>query len=1038
MKFEIKLIAGLIFGAILFASTANGISISVSGDAGGFTEVIDAGYDDKVSGRTVIGSDRLSNSIEGSGNLSESHSVSNTAGATAEVGVNISQAEWFSYSYNLWPGQGTSWKASKHPEVAASEALDVSNASYIQAYADAFNSKGYRSSVSTVVSDPANKASLVEYRNLAMASKNEAFASQTSNGASSLEGQIKFDARADLFQMKSKPLRFREDISAVSMWIDRGTVEGYSDLASASPQGMMASQRVESAKGELIQTGSEASSLTASLSQSLKAADAKVNNRLEGSLTGYNASAESSDGVAQADQVGHIIGTFISTAAAGKEKKTRTSNYGTQYDYAMTAGKDASGSYASGFLGYYVANVSPVDNVSPTGNRIQGAVDASESGDTINIAPGTYFENLQIDKSLDIKGAGATQTIVDGNQSGSVFIVGRNNPDVDVSILGVTIQGGTGTMANVDPMWWEQPAGGGILNYGTVELNEAIISDNIAPIGGGIANLGGTSSLKDHSYIVNNIAAYSGGGVYNAFNGTLTLSNSSSISNNTAIHYGGGVLNYYGILTLNDDSHISDNVGDGVDNIDHSTTTLNEDSYISGNVGNGIVNGGYSTLTLNDNSSIRNNIASLYSGYDGRGILNYDSTVNLNDNSHISDNIGSDGGGIFNFNGTVNLNDNSYISNNTALFDGGGIYNSGSGTVNLFDNSHISDNVAIYRGGGVLNTRYDYGNCAVNLFDNSHISDNEAYEGGGIYNYDFATIRLNDNSHISDNEATYRGGGVFNSWLSLLSLNDSSYIADNAAYEGGGVFSGSYSLVSLNQDSSISSNSAYNGGGIFTHTQSVIELNDQSRISANIAENGGGIWSSDSSTVNLNDYSSISDNGATRGGGIYNYYGSTLSLYGQSSISENAATYGGGVYNLDNSSVYLFENGGISNNSAIWGGGIYSNFYSTVNLFDSSYVRDNAAYEGGGIFNLDNSAINLYNNCHISNNTAARGGGIFNGLNSTVNLISGSVNNNNATMPSPSGGGIYNLGYLFGDRDMVRNNSPDQIEPTSVDWLPVV
>lgn len=372
MKFEIKLIAGLIFGAILFASTANGISISVSGDAGGFTEVIDAGYDDKVSGRTVIGSDRLSNSIEGSGNLSESHSVSNTAGATAEVGVNISQAEWFSYSYNLWPGQGTSWKASKHPEVAASEALDVSNASYIQAYADAFNSKGYRSSVSTVVSDPANKASLVEYRNLAMASKNEAFASQTSNGASSLEGQIKFDARADLFQMKSKPLRFREDISAVSMWIDRGTVEGYSDLASASPQGMMASQRVESAKGELIQTGSEASSLTASLSQSLKAADAKVNNRLEGSLTGYNASAESSDGVAQADQVGHIIGTFISTAAAGKEKKTRTSNYGTQYDYAMTAGKDASGSYASGFLGYYVANVSPVDNVSPTGNRIQG------------------------------------------------------------------------------------------------------------------------------------------------------------------------------------------------------------------------------------------------------------------------------------------------------------------------------------------------------------------------------------------------------------------------------------------------------------------------------------------------------------------------------------------------------------------------------------------------------------------------------------------------------------------------------------------
>lgn len=1042
MKFEIKFLTGLIFGVILLASTANCISISVSGDGGGFTEVINAGYDDKISGRTVIGSSRLSNSIEGGGSLKESHSVSNTAGATAEVGVNISHAEWFSYSYNLWPGEGSSWKASKYAQVAASEALEVSNASYIQAYADAFNLKGYRANVSTEICDPANKASLTEYRNLAMSSKNEVFASQTVDSASTQNGQIQFDAQANLFQMKSKPLRFREDISAESIKIDHGTAEGYSDLASASSQGMMASQQMDRAMGELIQTGSDASSLTASLSQSLKAADARVNTQVEGSLTGYAARAESSDGIAQADQVGHIIGSFVSTAVAGKEKKIRTSNYGTEYDFSMHAGKDASGSYATGFLGYYVANGRPIDNVSPTGNRIQGAVDASQSGDAINIAPGTYFENVQIDKSLDIKGAGASETIVDGNQSGSVFIVGREDPDVDVSIFGITIQGGTGTIANLGPMWWEPLAGGGILNYGTLELNEAIISDNIAIIGGGIANIGGTVSLKDHSYIADNIAAYLGGGVYNALNGTLTLSDSSSICNNTAIHGGSGVFNHYGNLTLNDDSHISYNVGDGVYNFEHSMTTLNEDSHISGNIGNGVLNSWHSTLTLNNNSSIRNNVAwhdpYWYYSYDGRGVLNYDSTVNLFDNSQISDNIGPDGGGISNWNGTVNLFDNSHISNNTAFYEGGGVYNKGSGTVNLFDNSHISENVALYRGGGVLNTRWDYGNCAVNLFDNSHISSNEAYEGGGVYNYDYGTVSLNDNSHISNNDAVYRGGGVLNSWYSLLSLNDSSYIADNAAYEGGGVFSGSYSRVSLNQDSSISGNSAYNGGGIFAHTQNFIELNDQSRISGNIAENGGGIWSSDSSTVSLNDHSSISGNGATYGGGIYNYYGSTVRLSGQSNVAENVATYGGGVYNLDNSFVHLFENGCIGNNSAIWGGGIYNNFRSTVNLFDSSNMRGNTAYEGGGIYNLDNSTVNLYSNVHICNNTAARGGGIFNGYNSTVNLISGSIEHNSATLPSPSGGGIYNLGNLFGDLNMVHNNSPDEIGPTSVDWLPVL
>lgn len=65
MKYEIELVAGLIFGAIILASTANCISISVSSDGGGFTEVIDAGYDDRVFGRTVIGSNRLSNIIEG-------------------------------------------------------------------------------------------------------------------------------------------------------------------------------------------------------------------------------------------------------------------------------------------------------------------------------------------------------------------------------------------------------------------------------------------------------------------------------------------------------------------------------------------------------------------------------------------------------------------------------------------------------------------------------------------------------------------------------------------------------------------------------------------------------------------------------------------------------------------------------------------------------------------------------------------------------------------------------------------------------------
>ena len=93
--------------------------------------------------------------------------------------------------------------------------------------------------------------------------------------------------------------------------------------------------------------------------------------------------------------------------------KTRSSNYGTDYDFEMLAMKDPSRSIASGTLGYYV------DIDQPGADRIQRAVDASQAGDTINVAGGTYYENVQIDKSLSIKGMWqdpSTETVVDGQK----------------------------------------------------------------------------------------------------------------------------------------------------------------------------------------------------------------------------------------------------------------------------------------------------------------------------------------------------------------------------------------------------------------------------------------------------------------------------------------------------------------------------------------------------------------------------------------------------------------------------------------------
>jgi hypothetical protein len=276
MRIDRKLVGALLIGILVLSSSAHSITISVGSNAGGLTENINAGDKDAVYSSTVIAASSLSHSIEGSGSLKDSHSVSNTAGANAGVGVDICQAEWYSYSYDLWPGQVSSWPASKFAQVAASEQLDVLNAKYIQAYANAHNSKGYTAGVSTVVSDPGNEASLTGYRNLAMASKNEAFASQTAKRAFSLDGFVQTDSGADFTQLKSKPLQFREDTADASIRVDSGSVEGYSDLASASAYGVAASQQMDSATGERIRTKSEAESLTASLFQGLKGASSQV------------------------------------------------------------------------------------------------------------------------------------------------------------------------------------------------------------------------------------------------------------------------------------------------------------------------------------------------------------------------------------------------------------------------------------------------------------------------------------------------------------------------------------------------------------------------------------------------------------------------------------------------------------------------------------------------------------------------------------------------------------------------------------------
>lgn len=277
------------------------------------------------------------------------------------------------------------------------------------------------------------------------------------------------------------------------------------------------------------------------------------------------------------------------------------------------------------------------------GGKIQNAVNTANDGDTIKVWPGKYYENIFVDKSLAIKGSGASSTIVDGGGNARVFNIGRDTsgtlyPDVVVSLSGLTIQNGK---AEDNPIPILDPSsrfGGGIFNAGTLTLDSCLVTNNIAD---------GTRGLEA-----------GGAGIAN-YGSQLTLK-SSVVSNNKAIGFmteGAGIFNWHDwgqeLPVLNVvSSRITNNVAGGTDL----------------SIGGGIWNWGMSTVTK---SEISGNQA-----IDGAGINNYyGSTLNVI-GSELYNNVATQtGGGISDY-GIATIK-SSIIYNNKAK-NGGGIYWQGS------------------------------------------------------------------------------------------------------------------------------------------------------------------------------------------------------------------------------------------------------------------------------------------------------------------------------------------------------------------------
>jgi predicted outer membrane repeat protein len=281
---------------------------------------------------------------------------------------------------------------------------------------------------------------------------------------------------------------------------------------------------------------------------------------------------------------------------------------------------------------------------------------------------------LSITQPVAINGPGASNLTINGNNADRVFIVGYNysqNLSLNVSINGLTITGGSATVSGKN-------YGGGLLNFGTLTLNNDTFTGNSAGSSGG-------------------------GAIYN--DGAITVSNSTFSSNSVSNGGPGGAIQNAGPATLT------------VNNCAFTSNTAT-----GGASGAALANSGQLTVT---GSSITGNSADSNAG----GIYNSsEGTLKVSTTTVANNTSGSDGGGIDN-DGTATIS-TSTLSNNSASSEGGGLGNKGSLTLT---NCTLYGNTAVSDGGGMQTSgaNVTITNCTITA--NRVTAGSGGVFGGGIY-----------------------------------------------------------------------------------------------------------------------------------------------------------------------------------------------------------------------------------------------------------------------------------------------------------------
>ena len=186
-------------------------------------------------------------------------------------------------------------------------------------------------------------------------------------------------------------------------------------------------------------------------------------------------------------------------------------------------------------------------------STIQQGIDAASDGDTVLVASGTYYENIDYKKKniVVMSHEGSDSTIIDGMANGSVVIM---DTTINAELIGFHLTNGLAS------------AGGGIKSTaGNIKLKDLIIEGNQADYGYSIIGTMQSKITVDDLIVYNNLSSQMiiGAGLYFRDASEITINHSTLINNFSAEINPAHSLKIFGGTTLTLNNTILWNMDDG-------------------------------------------------------------------------------------------------------------------------------------------------------------------------------------------------------------------------------------------------------------------------------------------------------------------------------------------------------------------------------------------------------------------------------------------------------------------------------------------